>query len=72
MLFRSGGSMPTVLNAANEKAVQLFLERKIGYLEIIELIRECMQNHKVIQQPTVLEILETEQQVYEFIDKLKR
>ena len=67
-----GGSMPTVLNAANEKAVQLFLERKIGYLEIIELIRECMQNHKVIQQPTVLEILETEQQVYEFIDKLKR
>ena len=64
--------MQTELNAANEKAVQLYLERKICYLEIMKVIRECMQNHKGIKKPTVRERLETEQQVYEFIDKLKR
>lgn len=64
---RKGGSLPTVLNAANEKAVALFLERKIGYLQIPEIIKACMENHKVIASPTVEEILNTEQQTYEFI-----
>ena len=64
---RKGGSLPTVLNAANEKAVALFLERKIRYLEIPEIIQTCMEQHKMIEDPTVEEILNTEQSTYEFI-----
>ncbi len=64
---RCGGSMPTVYNAANEKAVSLFLEQKISYLQITELIAEAMQQHKAIANPDVEQILSTEQQVYEYI-----
>ena len=64
----AGGSMPTVYNAANEKAVALFLDRKIGWLDIPEIIRESMEAHKVIPNPTVEEILDTEKAVYEFIE----
>lgn len=64
----AGGSMPTVYNAANEKAVALFLDRKIGWLAIPEIIQECMEAHRVITDPTVEEILETEKAVYEFIE----
>ena len=66
--FRVGGSMPTVFNAANEKAVSLFLDRKIRFLEIPELIGASMEQHKVIANPTVEEILETEASCYEFIE----
>lgn len=64
----AGGSMPTVYNAANEKAVALFLDRKIGWLEILEIIGKSMEAHKVIPNPTVEEILDTEKAVYEFIE----
>jgi len=64
---RIGGSMPTVFNAANEKAVALFLDNKIRFLQIYELIRASMENHKVIADPTVEEILSAEQECYEFI-----
>ncbi len=64
----AGGSMPTVYNAANEKAVALFLDRKVGWLEIPEIIGKSMEAHKVIPNPTVDEILETERAVYEFIE----
>lgn len=64
-----GGSMPTVLNAANEKAVALFLERKISYLEIPETIEWCMEHHNLIEEPSLDEILETEQQVYRQIEE---
>ena len=64
----AGGSMPTVYNAANEKAVALFLDRRISYLQIPEIIGRSMEEHKVIPDPTVNEILETEQAVYEFIE----
>lgn len=64
----AGGSMPTVYNAANEKAVALFLDRKIGWLEIPEIIGKSMEAHKVILNPTVEEILDTEKAVYEFIE----
>lgn len=64
---RRGGSMPTVYNAANEKAVSLFLDRKISYLQITELIAQSMEQHRVIANPGVEEILATEQQVYEYI-----
>ena len=65
---RAGGSLPTVFNAANERAVSKFLNRKIGYLQITEIIEECMRNHKNIVNPTVEEILATEQSVYEQIE----
>lgn len=64
---RAGGSLPTVYNAANEKAVALFLERKISYLEIPELIGEAMERHRVIGEPTVEQILEAEAETYEYI-----
>ena len=64
---RTGGSLPTVLNAANEKAVALFLDRKIKYLQIPEIIQACMEAHKNIAAPTVEKILKTEQETYEFI-----
>ena len=67
---RLGGSMPTVYNAANEKAVALFLERKISYLQISELIQQSMEQHKLILSPDVDQILSTEAQVYEYIEGL--
>lgn len=65
---KAGGSLPTVFNAANELAVSKFLNRKIRYLEIPEIIETCMRNHKNIADPTVEEILRTEQEVYEQIE----
>lgn len=62
-----GGSMPTVYNAANEMAVSLFLDRKIGFLQIPELIAACMGRHKALADPDVGEILRTEQETYECI-----
>ena len=67
---RTGGSMPTVYNAANERAVSLFLERKIDFLQIPELIGACMGQHKVIEHPNVEEILRTEQEAYEYIRRV--
>lgn len=64
-----GGSMPTVYNAANEKAVSLFLDRKIKFLQIPEVIEACMQNHKNILNPTVDDILNTEAEAYDYIAK---
>lgn len=63
----TGGSMPTVYNAANEMAVSLFLDGKIGYLKITKLIEECMEAHKLIVNPSVEEILQTEQWTYNYI-----
>ena len=62
-----GGSMPTVYNAANEKAVELFLNRKISYLQIPELIEEAMEHHRPVVNPSVEQILETETEAYEYI-----
>lgn len=65
---KKGGSMPTVYNAANELAVAKFLDRKIKYLEIVEIIEACMREHKIIENPSVDEILEVEKSVYEMIE----
>lgn len=64
---REGGSMPTVYNAANEKAVSLFLERRITFLQIPEIIESCMERHKKIEDPDVDQILTVEQETYEDI-----
>lgn len=64
---RAGGSMPTVLNAANELAASMFLDRQITYLEIVEIIEDCMKAHKKIENPSLEQILMTEQETYERI-----
>ena len=64
----AGDTMPTVYNAANERAVAKFLDRKIGFLDIPEIIRSCMEEHKVTENPTVEQILETEAATYELIE----
>lgn len=68
---RAGGSLPVVYNAANEKAVSLFLEHRISFLQIPELIEECMGQHKIIENPTVEEILQAEAETYEYIGRVK-
>lgn len=64
---KAGGTMPTVFNAANEKAVAKFLRKEIGYLDIIRLIEKSMDAHQVKANPSLEEILETEQWVYSII-----
>lgn len=66
----TGGSLPTVFNAANEKAVALFIKRKIGFLQIPELIEQSMGHHKVIENPSVEEILQAEAETYEYIKQV--
>ncbi len=65
-----GGSLPTVFNAANERAVALFIQKKIGFLQIPELIEDSMRRHKVIGNPSVDDILAAEAETYEYIDSL--
>lgn len=65
---RKGGNLTTAFNAANEKAVAMFLDRKITYLQITEIIEAAMGNCSFIENPDVEEILKTEQEVYEFIN----
>lgn len=65
---QKGGSMPTVLNAANERAVNKFLHKQIRFLDIYDVIRECMDTHTVIPHPDVNQILAAEQATYELIE----
>ena len=67
---RCGGSMPTVFNAANEMAVKRFLKGDIKYLQIYEMIEKAMENHKVIENPDVEEILAAEKETYSFLENL--
>lgn len=67
---RRGGSMPTVFNAANEMAVKRFLKGDIKYLQIYEMIEKAMENHKVIENPGVEEILAAEKETYAFLENL--
>ena len=64
---KQGGTAPTVYNAANEMAVRLFLEKKIGYLEITDIIEAAVEEIPFREDPGLEEILETEQMTYEFI-----
>ncbi|SET09829.1 1-deoxy-D-xylulose-5-phosphate reductoisomerase [Enterocloster lavalensis] len=63
----TGGSLPTVFNAANELAVSLFLDRRIGYLTITDMIESAMRHHKTVQNPDVDQILAAERETYEYI-----
>lgn len=64
----TGGSMPTVFNAANERAVAKFLRREIGFLDIYEIIAGAMEQHHVVEHPGVEAILEAETETYEWIE----
>lgn len=66
--MRRGGNMPTVFNAANEKAVALFLDQKVAFLQIPEIISEAMQEIVYIDHPSVSDILATEKSVYELVE----
>ena len=63
-----GGNMPAILNAANERAVAKFLDYKINFMEITQIINDCMLHCAYKEQPHLDEILETEQAVYEWIE----
>ncbi len=65
---REGGSVPTVFNAANERAVSKFLKKEIGFTDIYRIIRACMDAHRKITHPDIRQILETEQSVYDYIE----
>ena len=65
---RAGGSMPTVFNAANELAVRKFLQRKIGFLDIYEIIGQSMSRHTVVKDPDLDQILEIEKETYQWIE----
>ncbi len=69
---KAGGSMPTVFNAANEKAVALFLKEKIGFMDIPELIGSAMKAYHPVDAPDVEEILQAEAQTYDYLDQLIR
>ena len=62
-----GGSMPTVFNAANEMAVKHFLSGKIRFLEIYDMILDAMEHHQKIESPDVEQILQSEQETYEYL-----
>ncbi|SCZ78411.1 1-deoxy-D-xylulose-5-phosphate reductoisomerase [Pseudobutyrivibrio xylanivorans] len=64
----AGGNVPTVFNAANERAVAKFLKNKIKFLEIPEIVSEAMINVDFIQNPTIEQVLETEQMTYDYIE----
>ena len=66
--MKKGGNVPTIFNAANEKAVAKFLNREIRFLEIPEIIESCMNQCSYVKNPSVEEILETEKEVYEWIE----
>lgn len=66
--MEQGGNIPTVLNAANEKAVAKFLNNEIRYVQIPEIIADCMENISYINNPNLEEILETEKLTYEYIE----
>lgn len=67
-VMRVGHSLPTVYNAANERAVAKFLNREISYLEITDLIRSAIDSHSLIQNPNVSQILNIEQETYDIIE----
>ncbi len=67
--LEKGGSILTVLNAANELAVDKFLKQQIGFLEIYDVITYAMEGHKNIQHPTLQQIFDAEKETYEVIER---
>ncbi len=57
---RSAGTLPSVLNAANEQAVEAFLEGKIGFLKIYKIVEKVFLKHKIVKDPSLKAILEAD------------
>lgn len=68
-VMKVGHSLPTVYNAANERAVAKFLNREISYLAITDLIQHAVETHTLVQNPSVSQILNIEQETYDIIEK---
>ena len=66
--MEAGGNVPTVFNAANERAVAKFLNNKIKFIEIPEIVSEAMINVEFMENPSIEQVLETEKLTYEFIE----
>ena len=66
--LKTGGSMTTVYNAANELAVSRFLNREIGFLDITAMIEDSMKAHRAIENPDIEQILRTERETYEYLN----
>ena len=66
---KTGGSMPTVFNAANEMAVRAFLKGEIKYLQIYDMIQRAMEHHVKIDNPSVEDILQAEKETYDYLAK---
>ena len=69
---KAGGSLPTVFNAANEEAVAMFLNGKAGFLEIADIIEYCMEKHRIIEDPSVDDILSIEEETRRMAEKAGR
>ncbi|HAU99756.1 MAG TPA: 1-deoxy-D-xylulose-5-phosphate reductoisomerase [Lachnospiraceae bacterium] len=69
---KAGGSLPTVFNAANEEAVAMFLNGKAGFLEIADIIEYCMEKHRIIEDPSVDDILSVEEETRRMAEKAGR
>ena len=66
---KTGGSMPTVFNAANEMAVKAFIGKRISFTDIYDMIEYAMNEIKVVENPSVEQILEAESMTYELLSK---
>ena len=67
-----GGTLPAVLNAANEVAVHAFLDREIDFVDIVPVIRQTMDNHPVVSDPELSEILAADQWARGFAQELMK
>lgn len=65
---KKGGTMPTVFNAANERAVRKFLRQEIGFLDIYEIIGQSMARHTAKENPDLEQILAVEEETYQWIE----
>ncbi|MCX2473592.1 1-deoxy-D-xylulose-5-phosphate reductoisomerase [Pedobacter sp. MC2016-05] len=68
--LRKGGNMPCILNAANEVVVEAFLKDKIGFLQMSEVIEQCMQEISFIEKPQLSDYLETDKHSRIFASEL--
>lgn len=64
-----GGTMTAVLNAANEVAVAAFLENRITFLQIESFVEKALENHNLIQHPTLEEIIEADKETRQFVQQ---
>lgn len=69
--LRAGGTLPAVLNGANEEAVNMFLARKCGFLDIADMTEEAMKNHKIKKSPALGDIYAADAEAREFVRRLK-